>query len=303
MPMRRVYILVVLIVLSVLSSHASNIICLLQTGDTGPFVTQACNQQLANPGASLNWSNVINATSPEVTGPLTGSVAGNTVTISSNYMLEGADNTALAWDGSSWQQAGFVTGATTFAGHFNSVTTPNGPPPEGPFGDNLLGVLAPAGPPIGDPTLTLNFSRGLSFVQFQVTARVGSQDPNDSALGENTDFTGTLVAFDAQGNVLGTYAVVDQGTGGTCAGLTNTFGPQPCNDAPFFQFYNAQDQIASVELMIDDQTGMYVDSLQINAVPEPASFAMFGIGMFALICAGQLRRGGSLPRLRRTARK
>jgi hypothetical protein len=300
--MRRVPVLAVLIVLSVIPIHASSIICLLQTGQTGPFVTQACNQQLANPGASLNWSSVISANSPEASGPLTGSVAGNSVTVSSNYMLEGADNTALAWDGSSWQQAGFVTGATTFAGHFNSVTTPTGPPPEGRFGDNLLGVLAPAGPPIGDPTLTLNFSKGLSFVEFQVTARVGSPDPNDSAIGENTDFTGTLVAFDAQGNVLGSYSVIDQGTGGTCAGLTNTFGPQPCNDAPFFQFYNAQDQIASVELMIDDQTGMYVDSLLINAVPEPASFAMFSIGIFALLWAGQRCRGGSLPLLKRIAR-
>jgi hypothetical protein len=295
MPIRRVLVLGILIVLSLPIAHASSIICLLSTGSSGPFETQACNQQLADPGASLNWANVISANTPQVTGPLTGSVAGNTVTVSSNFMLEGADNTALAWDGSSWQQAGFVTGATTFAGHFNSATTPTGPSPEPPLGDNLLGILAPAGAPIGNPTLTLNFSHGLSFVEFQVTARVGSQDPNDSTLGENTDFTGTLEAFDSQGNLLGTYAVVDQGTGGLCAGLSNTFGPQPCNDAPFFQFYNAQDQIASVELTLDDPTGMYVDSLKINAVPEPASFAMFGIGL-ALLWAS------SLPRLKRFAR-
>jgi len=274
-------------------AYAASVQCAIQTGNSGPFVTQSCDQSLSTFTAAMSWANVLPATTGIVSGPLSGSIDGDAVTVTSNDVFGGADNTALAWTGSSWAPAGFVTNAATFAGHFNSETTPTGPSPEPVLGDSLLGILAPSGPSKGNTTVTLTFAQSLNYVEFQVSARTGSGGAN----GQNTNFTAELIAMDALGHVLGTYQVTDTGTGGLCAGLGNGAGPQPCDDAPFVQFYDAQDNIKSVELVMNDPTGAYIDTLEVGPIPEPASSLLIGIGILALVWLakrGHFRRPGNL---------
>jgi len=254
----------------------------MQTGNSGPFVSQDCNQALTTPTSALSWASVLPATSGLVPGPLTSSIGGDNFAVTSNSDFEGLDNTALAWNGSSWVPAFLVTTAATFAGHFNSETTPNGPPPEGLLGDNLLGAVAAPGTTNANTTVTLTFVQTLSFVEFQVS----------SLQGTNSSFTAELIAFDSGGHVLGTYQVADSFGGGQCAGLGIGAGPQPCNDAPYVQFYNPQDNIASVELIMNDTAGALLDTLDVAgaAAPEPSSSALFAIGILLVLWAA--RRDG-----------
>jgi hypothetical protein len=265
----------------------------------GPIASQGCNQALASPTASLNWGSVIGASSGEFSGasPLTGYIAGDTVTVTSEQMnasndtpilvnnspvayddLEGAYNAGDVWSTvyHAWVPAFVVApGTTTFAGYFNSVTSSSTPTP--PYGDNLLGILAPGGPSPGYAEVNLSFAAPLSFVEFQVSSE------------SDANFTATLVAYDASGNILGTYTVNDTGTGGTCASLEQA-NPQVCSPgAPYVQFYDSKDNIASVELTINDTTGAYIDTLETASVsvPEPSSFVMFGIAGLALVWAAK----------------
>jgi hypothetical protein len=256
----------------------------MQTGTSGPFVSQDCNQALTTATSSLSWANVLPATSGLSAGPLTASIDGDSVAVTSNSDFEGLDNTALAWNGSSWVPAFLVSPAATFAGHFNSETTTTGPPPEGVLGDNLLGAVAAPGTTNANTTVTLTFAQTLGFVEFQVS----------SLQGTDSNFVAELIAYDSHGNILGTYQVADTAGGGQCAGLGNGAGPQPCNDAPFVQFYDPEDNIASVELIMNDPTGALIDTLDIGGppttIPEPSSAALFGIGiMFVLFAAKRSR--------------
>jgi hypothetical protein len=282
----------------------------------GPIISQGCDQALASPSASLNWGSVISASSGALSGAsaLTGVVGGDTVTVTSEQMnpsndtpilvnsapvaydnLEGAYNAGDVWSSTfnAWEPAFVVApGTTTFAGNFNSVTNPSTPTP--PYGDNLLGVLAPGGPSPGDAEVNLSFAQTLSFVEFQVTAE---SDPN---------FTATLVAYDSFGNVLGTYTANDVGTGGTCASLDQP-DPQVCSPAaPYVQFYDPQDNIASVELTINDTTGAYIDTLETAsvsvAIPEPSSLTMFSIAGLALLWAAKRGKLIQLAKLTGVAR-
>jgi hypothetical protein len=239
----------------------------------------------------MSWATVLGATSGVVSGPLTGAIDGDALTVTSTDQFQGADNTALAWNGSRWIPAGFVTTATTFAGHFNSETTPSGPAPEPTLGDNLLGILAPSGYSTGNTSVTLTFAQTLNYVEFQVSSRTGSGGTN----GSDTNFTAELVAFDSLGNVIGTYQVTDTGTGGLCPGLSNGAGPQPCDDAPFVQFYDPEDNIKSVELIMNDPTGAYIDTLEIGPIPEPSTNLLLGVGLLALVwLSKRARRPGTV---------
>lgn len=276
----------------------------------GPITAQGCDQALASPSASLNWGSVIGASSGPQSGAsaLTGFIGGNTVTVTSEQMnssndtpimdgsdpvaydnLQGAYNAGDVWSSvyNAWEPAFVVApGTTTFAGSFNSVTSSTTSAP--PYGDNLLGILAPGGPSPGNAEVNLTFAQTLSFVEFQVTAE------------SDTNFTATLVAYDSFGNILGTYTVNDAGTGGTCATLDQP-NPQVCSTAaPFVQFYDPQDNIASVELTINDTTGAYIDTLETasSSVPEPSSFVMFGIAALALVWAA--KRGNIIQLVRLT---
>jgi hypothetical protein len=279
---RRIRFLVpALLATAFVPAHAANISCALTVGASGPVTTQACDTMLATPDSSLNWSSVLSDTSGLVSGPV--GAGGVTVSSTNGFEFEGADNTALAYNGTTYVPAGDVSNATTFAGHFDSQPDAGEPP----LGDNLLGIVGNSGS-YGQPAeVTLSFASSLSYVEFEVTANVGGQD--GSTVGVDSDFVATLVALDANGNILGTYVVTDFMTGGTCPGLSQV-PPVPCNDAPFVQFYDEESRIASVELTINDPTGAFIDTLNINA-PEPSSFAAFGLGIFALLFLWAVKRG------------
>jgi hypothetical protein len=211
--------------------------------------------------------------SQQASDPVTGSIGGDTVTATSYDNLEGVYNAGFAWSttDAQWEPASFVDNASFFPGDFNTVTSQTTPTP--PYGDSLLGIIEPFGANPGPAQVTLSFAQTLSFVEFQVTSAV------------NSDFTATLVAFDTNGAILGTYVVTDSGTGGACASL-NQGPPVPCTPtSPFVQFYNSQDLIASVELTVNDTAGAYIDTLQTasSVAPEPSSFAALGIGILALL--------------------
>jgi len=261
--------------------------------------TENCNQPFSNATSFLNWSTVLPATDPNYveTGTLSGSMGSDGVTVTSSDWFAGFDNTDLAWNGIAWEQAWEVnSGINTIGSQFNSTTQPNGPPPEGIYGDNLLGIVQPTGSSDADTTATISFQQTLGFVEFQVS----DMDPNA------VNFTADLIAYDSNGAVLGIYQVIDTGGGGACAGLEDTAGPQPCNDAPVLQFYAPQGNIASVELVMSDPTGALIDTMSgvvgFAAVPEPSSFMAFGIGIFALLLLAAKRNKFRLANLTSAAR-
>lgn len=204
---------------------------------------------------------------------LNAAVDGDAFTVVSDDQLIRADNTALAWNGSAWLPAVFVNSTNTYvAGHFNAPTTPTSQPQ---FGDNLLGALAPSGSDNGPPTITLKFATALSYVAFQVSSA------------SNSNFTAQLLAFNAAGVQIGTYQVTDTGAGGLCSGLSNV-PPQPCNDAPLIQFYDPTVSIASVELiMTNDSSGVYIDDLMATPIPEPVSSGLVALGLLLMFWAAK----------------
>jgi hypothetical protein len=125
----------------------------------------------------------------------------------------------------------------------------------------------------------LSFATTLSFVEFQVS----------SLQGTNSNFAAELIAYDSGGHILGTYQVADTGGGGQCPGLGIGAGPQPCNDAPYVQFYDPEDNIASVELVMNDPTGALLDTLDVAgaATPEPSSAALFAFGILLVLLAAK----------------
>jgi hypothetical protein len=289
---RTLYLIPALLAVTLIPARAASIICTLQMGASGPVTTQACNQSLSTASASLNWGTVLSANSGEVSGPVTASVDGDQVTVTSYDKLEGVDNTGSVWSSTynAWVPAFVVApGTSTFAGDFGAVTNSNTPTP--PYGDNLLGIIAPGGNNPGNAQVTLNFAENLNFVEFQVTAE------------SNVNFTATLIAYDINHVVLGTYTINDTGTGGVCSSLysSNPFvAPSVCNPtSPFAQFYDPQDNIASVELTVSDTTGAFIDTLDVSPIPEPSTFAMFGIAMLILFWAA--KRGKFLQFVRSTS--
>jgi len=215
---------------------------------------------------------------PEAVGTtLDAAIDGDTFTITSNDQLQRADNTAQAWNGSNWTPAGFVNGSNSyFAGHFGAPTSPTSQPP---FGDNLLGAIAPAGGDNGLPEITLTFQQTLSYVSFQVSSA------------SNSNFSAQLLAFDSQGQQIGTYQIASTGGGGYCAGLANNGSPQPCNDAPLIQFYDPLDRIASVEIvMLNDSSGVYIDELMVAPIPEPGSSTLVVLGLLSVLWAAKRKQ-------------
>jgi hypothetical protein len=71
-----------------------------------------------------------------------------------------------------------------------------------------------------------------------------------------------------------------------------------CTLAPFVQFYDPEDRIASVELTVNDPAGGYIDTVFVTPAPEPSSFLASGIGIFALLLfalwRSQLRAAGAV---------
>src|SRR5580704_3130007 len=127
MPRRLFHIAPLLLAAALAPLQAASILCTLQTGPKGPIVTQACDQALSTPTASMSWGTVLSATSGQISGPVYGSIGGDQVTITSYDNLEGAYNAGYAWSSAfdQWLPSGFLVppGTTTFAGDFNTPTS------------------------------------------------------------------------------------------------------------------------------------------------------------------------------------
>jgi hypothetical protein len=303
--LRRSLILITALILGVAShAFASSMVCSSATGSSTSFTTLPSCSQMFSPTATLDWgSPVIGSMTgpmgsnegglgpatrtyaagswPETVGAaLDAEVGGDAFTIVSNDQLERADNTELAWNGSTWLPAPFVDGSNTyFAGHFGAPSTPASQPQ---FGENLLGALATSGSSNGPPTITLQFATALAYIAFQVSSA------------SNANFTAQLLAFNSSGVQIGTYQVTDTGGGGFCAGLASN-PPQPCDDAALIQFYDPSVSIASVELIIDDLSGMYIDELMASpaAVPEPVSSGLAAFGLLLILSVAKRKPFGS----------
>jgi hypothetical protein len=265
--------------------RATSLSCTLTIGST---VSSGCySQSQYFPDPTVNWlTGLGEATQGLHSGPWTTSNQAVNVTLTSAGLLQRSDNTAFAWDGTEWTLPSLITpGISTFAGHFAAPNLPcvAGPPTcsyatadvgltGGQFGDDLVGV-------VGGAPLTITFATPVTSAGFLVSARTLS------------DFTATLQAFDAQNNLIGTYAIVATGLGGTCAGLTTFLNgsPQPCTGdnayfapSPFIGFVAPpNEQIARLVLQTSDNTGFFID--QMYGVPEPSGMVLVsgGLGLFA----------------------
>ena len=265
--------------------RATSLSCTLTIGNN---VSQGCYQQSQfSSDPTVNWlTGLGEATQGLQSGPWTTSNQAINVTLTSAGLLQRADNTAFAWDGAEWTLPSLITSnISTFAGRFAAPNLPclAGPPtcsyatPDvgltgGQFGDNLVGV-------VGGAPLTITFATPVTSAGFQVSART------------LLDFSATLQAYDAQNNLIGTYAIVATGLGGTCAGLTAFLNgnPQPCTGdnayfapAPFIGFVAPpNEQIARLVLQTNDNTGLFLD--EIYGVPEPSGMVLVsgGLGLLA----------------------
>jgi hypothetical protein len=281
--------------------NASSLMCTQASGTSNVFTDSSCSPLFAA-SATLDWGSPVQGSILGMMGSNSGGlgdsslaslggewpvepdtilnagVSGIGVQVSSNDALTRAQNTEWAWNGTNWTPSSFVNGTQQyFFGHFGAPSTPADPQ----FGDNLLGALSYDGSVNGSPQITLSFSEELGYVAFQISSAIVPS------------FAAQLVAFDSSNNQIGTYRIVSGGGGGACAGLAQN-PPQPCNDAPLIQFYDPNFQIASVELiMLTDTTGVFIDSLEVTAAPEPYSFlyAVAGLAlMFGVAKRKQLRR-------------
>jgi len=206
-------------------------------------------------------------------GPWQTSNDGVNITLSSAGLLQRAQNTVFAWDGSEWTLPDFVANeqVNTFQGNFGAPSSPTSAPA---MGDALIGVVGPS-------SLTINFSAPVLSAGFMISSKTLA------------NFTATLQAYDSSGNLLGIYSIVANGLGGVCAGLGNLNpNPQPCNDAPFIGFIgqNLQSQISSIVVSTNDTNGMFLDTFFIQdsqAVPEPSVIFLMGGGLCVI---GLLRR-------------
>jgi hypothetical protein len=238
----------------------------------GGSVTGPVGSNLGSLGQSGSWpvsvGTVLDAASNQ-----------NYFQISSNDQLTRADNTEMAWNGTNWAPAPFVDGTNIyFGGNFGAPSTPSATLP---YGDNLLGALAPSGASNGNPQITFTFSETLSYIQFQVSSAVSS------------DFVAQLLVFDSLNNQLGTFQVTDTGDGGSCPGLAMR-PPQPCNSAPLIWFNDPNDSIAKVELILfNDPSGVYIDQLGLASIPEPGSWTLTAAGLIAAAYVWKRRQARS----------
>jgi hypothetical protein len=279
--------------------RAASLSCTLTIGNN---VSQGCYQQSQfSSYPTVNWlTGLGEATQGLHSGPWTTSNQAINVTLTSAGLLQRADNTAFAWDGSEWTLPSLITpGISTFAGRFAAPNLPcvAGPPtcnyasPDvgltgGQFGDDLVGVL-------GGAPLTITFATPVTSAGFLVSART------------LLDFTATLQAFDAQNNLIGTYAIVAGGLGGTCAGLSTFLNgnPQPCTGnnayfapAPFIGFTAPpNEQIARLVLQTSDNTGLFLDQMYAFSVPEPSGILLVSGGFGMLVWLLRRRRSGLAP--------
>ncbi len=273
--------------------RASSVFC--SEGPTaGTLVATGCSQAFVA-SDSLNWGAPIadgglgGASLPGATVVGTSAFVdtprGIVIDATTNFQLQRAD-TVDAWNGTAWVNATTADNINTFGGNFNAPSNPSTTAPYGPngypyqFGDPLLG--ATGGSAGEDPELTLNFSEPIYGIAFDVSSA------------SNPNFIATLDAYNSLGTLLGVYQVNTNGTGGggTCSGLTPSPNPVPCNDAPLIQVFDTAGGIASVVLTVNDNSGLYIDQLELTtsdsaATPEPKTAALIGVGLIILALAAK----------------
>lgn len=197
-----------------------------------------------------------------------------------NYQLMRVDNAQYVWTGSGWSYVRFAgyPGLQTqqyIAGHFdgpsNADTTDGGGNPSAPsvagLGEHLLAATNGWGP------ITITFNTGIEGIGFLIAST--SMSFTDATI-QAWASANPNPSFDTP---LQTYAILDTGGGGTCAGLQSNTNPQPCKDAPFVavSVQPGSSLIRAVTISVPTTVngnpysqGFAIDSLQLQEVPEPA---------------------------------
>lgn len=248
-------------------AQASTLSCSQYGPDGSTVISKTCvTQSQIFTSDPINWMTALGpANQNPSAGPWNTSNNGVNITLSSVGLLERAQNTVFAWDGSAWTLPDFVAGqnVNTFEGHFGAPGAPTDTPI---LGDALVGVVGPS-------ALTINFSAPILSAGFLISSKTLA------------NFTATLQAYDSSNNLLGTYSIVANGLGGLCAGLgTLNPNPQPCNNAPFLGFIgqNPLPQISNLVVSTNDTNGMFLDTFFVQdsqAVPEPSVIFLMGGGL------------------------
>jgi len=262
--MKRIFGLSTFVMFLAAAAQASSLTCSTTGSDGTTVVSTACvTQSQIFTSDPVNWLTAFGPADQNPTpGPWQTSNNGVNITLSSAGLLQRAQNTVFAWDGSEWTLPDFVSGdqVNTFQGQFGAPSAPSATPN---FGDALVGVVGPS-------PLTISFSAPVLSAGFMISSKTLS------------NFTATLQAYDSNNNLLGTYSILN-GVGGVCTGL-GTVPPTPCNDAPFVGFLgqNPQAQISTLVVSTNDTNGMFLDSLFVQdsqAVPEPSVIFLMGSGL------------------------
>jgi len=158
--MRRAFSLIAIAIGLIASAEATAVTCSLNG-----TLTSCYTQSQIFSNDPVDWmAKFGEATQAPTAGPLNTSNNVVNVSLTSPGLLQRADNTVYAWNGSNaWTFPDFVAGQsiTTFAGHFNA---PNSSAFTPRFGDPLLGVL-------GSNPLTISFSSPVTSAGFLVSSR------------------------------------------------------------------------------------------------------------------------------------
>lgn len=263
--------------------HASTMISCAPTSATDANTVNTCYaSHLSDFQTNLQWDNLVDALSNPVPVDGTahsttwyGSTALGTVSVTGANMYLRANYEATQLSGGLWLNI-----QDPHYAHFNGTfdappdTTPDSAVMPGYPGDFLIGT-----------TNTLTISSGaVGMANFGF--RVASQS--------NTAFDMVLSLFastDGSGPALETHTFISAYGGGTCAGLATVGGaaPTPCNTAPFFAVTGTEG-VHSFTVSVNDPNGFYIDTLQLNDNPEPASLLLTGFGLASLVGFARRRK-------------
>jgi len=266
---------------------ANTFLCTLAVGNNSPVAySTGCGSSFAYTNtfdwASLNPSPLgvtsgptyQSSTNPHLsTNPWTGTDGNETVSAAlsnhgSDFMqLDG--NTAFVYAGvTAFTPTGYMSASGSDTAVQLGFPTINAADPVlWSYGETLLTEQN------GDSPLTISFSHPVSGVEFQISTL---SSPN---------FIATLVAYGANGTVLGTYVLNTNGTnvGGTCASLKSAPGAPCTNPAPYIgitddELHLGSGMIAKVAVYTN-VPGFAIGTMDIIATPEPAAFLLAAVGL------------------------
>jgi hypothetical protein len=262
------------LLVSATSLHASSVITCSETAITGNTCAAA---QGVTFNANLQWNALGSATGIPFTSTTSGITGGITVGVSdANGQMILADNYGLINRNGRWIDPSFLpTAPYRFSGHFDAPpdsTTQFGAPVGSP-GDYLVGTYQ------NNQALTISLSgagvgSGLQGFAFRIAAN--SLSVFDVTIQEYSGPNGT-------GLLLGSQTFSSLTGGGNCPGLFHN-PPQPCNDAPWVvgSGFGGLQGIQSLVIHTSDTSGFYIDTFYMEAVPEPGTMFVAGIGMLGL---------------------